>query len=288
VGSKLEAENAAGFSGTQVETSPGNGTSTNSVGFFDAGDWIKFTGVNMTTLNGIRVRAAGANSGGVVQVRSGSTTGLLLGSYTMQSTGGWTTWADRDIVFSATDSWTSGDLYLIGSSGGGIMNIDNVTLLTKDNSAGQGNAFPVAIPNPGFASGNTSGWSTFFQNGGSASAAAGGANYWGRITLGTAGAARWHQQLYQTQVSDGGTYTLKAWYHTTGAAKTIDCFVEKNGGDYASYAVQAVTSTGSSNWVQCNVTTSAIPAGQSFKFGVRGGDTAQTYDVDDFELIDNP
>ena len=285
VGSTLQAESAhpGNQSGTQLE----NGNTT--VGFFDQGDWLKFSGVNMSTLNGIRLRAAGANSGGVLQVRSGGLTGLILGEYTMQSTGGWATWAERDVVFTATDSWTSGDLYLIGKTGSGIMNLDSLTLLTKDNSGGNGNGFPVAIPNPGFAGGNTSGWSTFFNNGGSAAAAAGGSNFWGRITIPavTNPAVRWHQQLYQTQVSDGGTYTLKAFFHGTSSAKTIDCFIEQNGGSYTNYALQSVTSTGSSNWVQCNVTSSAIPAGQSFKFGVRGGDTTATYDVDDFELINN-
>jgi hypothetical protein len=81
---------------------------------------------------------------------------------------------------------------------------------------------------------------------------------------------------------------LKAYFHGASSAKTIDCFIEKNGGDYANYALDTKTSTGSSNWVQCSATSSAIPAGQSFKFGVRGGDTTATYDLDDFQLIDNP
>src|SRR5262249_4709756 len=78
--------------GTQLEYPPGNGTTNASVGYFDQGDSISFSNVNLTGAGGLSMRVAGANSGGQVQVRADSAAGTLLGTFTMSSTGGWQTW----------------------------------------------------------------------------------------------------------------------------------------------------------------------------------------------------
>jgi glucosylceramidase len=119
IGIKVEAERGS-LSGVQIEN---NGT---TVGFYDAGDYMAFPGINLTGVTGMNLRIAGANSGGVVEFRIDSPTGTLLGTYTMTSTGGWTTWADRTMSFTTTTSGTH-TLYVKGGSGGGIMNSDYFT-----------------------------------------------------------------------------------------------------------------------------------------------------------------
>jgi hypothetical protein len=87
---------------------------------------MAFPGINLTGVTGMNMRIAGANSGGVVEFRIDSATGTLLGSYTMASTGGWATWADRTMNFSTTTTGTH-TLYVKGGSGSGIMNSDYFT-----------------------------------------------------------------------------------------------------------------------------------------------------------------
>ena len=108
-------------SGTQSGTQLENGNTT--VGFFDAGDYMAFSNVNMNSVTSLDLRVAGLNSGGVMEVRLDSVSGTLLGSYTMSSTGGWATWATRNMALTTTATGTH-TLYLKGASGGGILNID--------------------------------------------------------------------------------------------------------------------------------------------------------------------
>lgn len=118
-GIRVEAERAS-LAGVQLEN---NGT---TVGFFDAGDTLAFPGMNLTGVTGMDMHIAGANSGGTVEFRIDSATGTLLGTYTMSTTGGWTTWADRSFNFSTTTTGIH-TLYVKGGSGGGIMNMDYFT-----------------------------------------------------------------------------------------------------------------------------------------------------------------
>jgi hypothetical protein len=72
---------------------------------------------------------AGNNSGGEMDVRVGSTTGTLLGTYVMSASGGWASWVPRTLNFSATVSGTH-NLFLVGKSGTGIFNIDHFNPVT--------------------------------------------------------------------------------------------------------------------------------------------------------------
>jgi hypothetical protein len=127
VGDTVQAEsgtfNATACAGVGVCTENG-GT---SVGYFDAGDYMAFSNMNLDGATGMDLRIAGEVAGGVMQVRADSCGGTLLGSYTMQATGGWATWADRSMSFSGSASGTH-TLYLCGVSGSGILNIDHFKL----------------------------------------------------------------------------------------------------------------------------------------------------------------
>jgi beta-glucanase (GH16 family) len=127
VGDTVRASNGVQV-GTQLEYSPANGTTGTSVGYFDQGDAISFQNVNMTGVGGVDMHIAGANSGGVLEAHLDSAAGTLLGSYTMASTGGWTTWADRSMSLSNPASG-SHTLVFTGAAGGtGIMNIETLKL----------------------------------------------------------------------------------------------------------------------------------------------------------------
>jgi len=94
-----------------LHTAPNGGT---IVGFFDAGDSISLPNVNLSGVTNMDLRIAGTNSGGVLEVRADSLTGPLLASYTMTSTGSWTTWATRNIGLSASSGQHT--IYLKGAS----------------------------------------------------------------------------------------------------------------------------------------------------------------------------
>jgi hypothetical protein len=82
----------------------------------------------------LELRAATVNAG-KVEVRLGSTTGTLLGTVNVSSTGGWTTW---DSFFAELDQAAGlNNLYLVfkdppGSSGLGLFNIDSFKLSWTD------------------------------------------------------------------------------------------------------------------------------------------------------------
>ncbi|HVJ19860.1 MAG TPA: carbohydrate-binding protein, partial [Polyangiaceae bacterium] len=120
VNSQVQAE-AGVQTGTQLE----NGNTT--VGYFDGGDSICVANVNMAGVTGLNMRIASANAGGVVEARLGSATGTLIGSHTVASTGGWTTWADRSMSVSAQTGVQTLCLKGAGTTAG-IMNIDFFTL----------------------------------------------------------------------------------------------------------------------------------------------------------------
>jgi hypothetical protein len=284
-GSTLQAENNTGQSGTTLVT----GTPS-YLGSLDTNDYFKFTGVDMTGVKGIHVQVAALNSGAVLGARVDSATGTQLGTMTVAATGGWTTFADQQMNLTVNSTGIH-DLYIkVESATGGAGNVDFITLSSTSNGTGQGTAFPAPIANPNFdmaltPTGVVQGWSTFFNNGGTFTSN----SSWGRIGLTTGTGVNWHQQVYQTKVGDGGTYTwhcdFKGNEGTTN--KTVNLFCEMNGGTYAPYGNVDCTSTGGAWNTTCSVTCSP-PAGTSFKFGLRAGQDAVDYDFDTCVLTDNP
>jgi beta-glucanase (GH16 family) len=132
LGSTVRAETGI-QGGTQKEYAPGNGSTGTTVGYFDGNttDYIKFINVNLTGVGGLGLRVAGdaSTAGKQMEVRADSVTGgTLLGTFTMSSTGGWTTWQDKSLTFSNPISG-SHDLYLRAlTNATGILNIETITL----------------------------------------------------------------------------------------------------------------------------------------------------------------
>jgi CxxC motif-containing protein (DUF1111 family) len=120
-GATVQAESGIG-TGIQLENS------NTTVGYFDAGDNIAYANINLTGVTGLNMRVAGETAGGVMQLRADSTTGTLLGSYTMTPTGGWQVYTDRSMTLSTTMTGVH-NVYMVGSTGAGIFNIDYFTLM---------------------------------------------------------------------------------------------------------------------------------------------------------------
>ncbi|HXK16346.1 MAG TPA: carbohydrate-binding protein, partial [Polyangiaceae bacterium] len=94
-----------------------------TLGFFDAGTWFCFGGVDVSGVTSIDLRMAAANVGGVLSVRLDSNAGNEVGRFTVStSTGGWSTWQTRTLTLSASSGVHS--LCFRGESGSGILNLD--------------------------------------------------------------------------------------------------------------------------------------------------------------------
>jgi hypothetical protein len=111
----VEAESLGDEAGDVNSGANNNGTGLSA---FAGGDYVKFAGVdfgtNATTFEA-RVAVPAATHAQVFELRLGGLNGTLIGTYTMQSTGGWTTYATQ----SSSIVSTSGvhDLYLVATGG---------------------------------------------------------------------------------------------------------------------------------------------------------------------------
>ncbi|RKR87607.1 type 1 glutamine amidotransferase [Micromonospora pisi] len=123
---QAEAFNSTG--GVQVVGKTGaNGGST--IGYIDNGDWAAYNGLNLTGVTSFRSRVVSGGAGGAIQVRTGSTTGPILGSVAVPNTGGWNTFADVTTNLSNVPASTQ-NLYLTFTGNGtGLFDVDDLTLV---------------------------------------------------------------------------------------------------------------------------------------------------------------
>jgi beta-glucosidase len=124
--SLVQAEAFAAQSGTQLEATTDTGGGQN-VGWIAPGDWLAYdvdfgpsTPVSVTT----RV-ASGTSATGTIQYRLDSTTGTIIASVPMSSTGGWQSWQSKTTTLSGTATGTH-RLYLTftGTAGSDFTNIN--------------------------------------------------------------------------------------------------------------------------------------------------------------------
>jgi type 1 glutamine amidotransferase len=96
------------------------------LGNASAGDWAAFAGIDLTGVTALRSRVASVNPTGGYQVRTGSTTGPVLGTVTVPNTGGWETYQD---VTTTLTNVPSGTQTLYFTFTGGNFDIDDFTLV---------------------------------------------------------------------------------------------------------------------------------------------------------------
>jgi hypothetical protein len=136
--------------------------------------------------------------------------------------------------------------------------------------------------------GGTSGWITYIYPG----AGSFGTDATGQDGSGSArfsipssygGTTDWYAHAYQTQVADGGAYTMSVYFQKAeGTSKKLTLFCEQEGGAYTEYGHQECTNT--SGWTQCSVTCTP-PAGVLTKFGVSAAWDNVDVRIDNMSLV---
>lgn len=116
----IEAENYQVVAGSvQVEGQ--------SLAYFDSGDKVMYSNVDFTGVSALKLRYATEKSG-TFELRIDSVNGSKILSYTTQATGSWSNYVEVTVNLEAAVSGVH-NLYLIGVSGDGIMNLDKISLL---------------------------------------------------------------------------------------------------------------------------------------------------------------
>ncbi|MFF4622732.1 carbohydrate-binding protein [Nonomuraea jabiensis] len=126
-----QAEHFGAQQGIQV-ANHGGAEGGATVGFTDNGDWISFEPYTLAGATRITARVSSGGPGGTIEVRSGSSTGTLLGTLTVSNTGGWDTFTDVSAALSNAPSGTT-KLFLVfkGVSGqGNLFDVDAFTFTT--------------------------------------------------------------------------------------------------------------------------------------------------------------
>jgi len=116
ISEKIEAEDFDDMSGIQTEVSTESG---DNVGYINNGDWLRFDDVNLSGISNIDARVATRTSGGTIEVRTGSSTGTLIGSITVNNTGGFQNWITTNTAINNTTGIQ--DVYLVFTGGNGYL-----------------------------------------------------------------------------------------------------------------------------------------------------------------------
>jgi hypothetical protein len=116
----LASVEAEAFSSSSGISNNGTG-----IGSLDSGDWAAYNGVNLgagASRIEFRVAVDPCCAGKRIEVRQGSTSGTLLGTLTVQNTGGWGTYTTQSTTLSGASG--TQNLYLVFQGGSGVGNLD--------------------------------------------------------------------------------------------------------------------------------------------------------------------
>ncbi|MBN1409192.1 MAG: carbohydrate-binding protein [Spirochaetales bacterium] len=93
----------------------------------DPGDWIAFNSIAMDNAFLVTTRVASSTSGNTIEIRTDSNTGTLIGTITVQNTGGTTSWVNHPTGISATTG--THDLYFVfNGTGSNMFDLNWITL----------------------------------------------------------------------------------------------------------------------------------------------------------------
>ncbi|MBX7265218.1 ThuA domain-containing protein [Micromonospora sp. Llam7] len=113
-----------GDAGVQTETTSDTAGGGQNIGFIEDGDWWSVDPADLTEIDEIRIRAASAVEGGVIEVRAGAVDGPVVASATVPGTGDWQTYTD---VTAPVTGAASGSLYFVAQDPtGGAGSLFNV------------------------------------------------------------------------------------------------------------------------------------------------------------------
>jgi type 1 glutamine amidotransferase len=105
----------------------GGASGGQTVGYIDNGDWAAYSQVNTAAARTFTARVSSGGAGGRIEIRSGSSTGPLLGSVAVANTGSWDTFTT---ISTALTGSANGQVVLVftGTGGGGLFDVDTFTL----------------------------------------------------------------------------------------------------------------------------------------------------------------
>ncbi|WP_155340974.1 family 43 glycosylhydrolase [Acrocarpospora corrugata] len=222
---RQEAETSAWSSGVETEASSEGGM---NVGFIENGDYVKVKGVafgnGATTFT---ARVASGAGGGRIEVRLGSATGTLVGTCTVNGTGGWQSWTT--VTCPVSGATGTRDLYLRFAGGGGYL--FNVNWWQFAGGGSGGNLLSNGTMEDG-----TTGWTS---SGGTLSAATNVAHGGSRSLLNSGRTAAWqgpHQNV-TAQLTNGRSYTTSVW-------------VRSQSGTPSAKATLTLTASGTTSYLQ--------------------------------------
>jgi cytochrome c len=129
---RIEADQAAEISGP-TKLSSGGCTNNKCLGAVNDGHSVRFGGIDLANVGGIKVRASSGNVGGKIEFHSGSGGGPLLGSVDVPNTGGWDKWIEPQTALPAAAAKDRTDVVAVFTNPGkgGLMNLDWVEFLPK-------------------------------------------------------------------------------------------------------------------------------------------------------------
>ncbi|GAA3239030.1 carbohydrate-binding protein [Actinocorallia longicatena] len=122
----VEAESFTSNSGVQL-ADKAEASGGHTVGYINNGDWTGYSGIDTLGATAFSARVSSGGAGGTIEIRSGSATGMLLGTLTVPVTGSWETFQDVSTALSGT---ASGPLFLVfkGQGDGYLFDVDTFTL----------------------------------------------------------------------------------------------------------------------------------------------------------------
>lgn len=103
-GDRIQVDRYNGIQNAQVHVIKGNEPKGFQVDFIQNNGWVKFDKVNFgnNKLKNISARVSTINSGGKLEIRTGSATGQLLATIDIPNTGSWNTWQTVTANFTAS------------------------------------------------------------------------------------------------------------------------------------------------------------------------------------------
>ncbi|MDI1461599.1 ThuA domain-containing protein [Catellatospora sp. KI3] len=124
----VQAESFTTASGVQAYTKAG-ANNGQTLGYVDPGDWASYAGVNTGGATSFRTRVVSGGAGGGIQVRTGSTTGPILGTVAVPNTGGWSTYANVSAPLTNVPTGNQTLFLTFTGTGTGLFDVDDFTLV---------------------------------------------------------------------------------------------------------------------------------------------------------------
>ncbi|WP_399341657.1 ThuA domain-containing protein [Umezawaea sp. Da 62-37] len=123
---QVQGEAFTSSAGVQV-ASHATAVGGQTLGYIENGDWAAYSQVSTTGARTFTARVSSGGAGGRIEVRSGSSTGTLLGSVAVVNTGGFDTFATVSTALTGT---TTGQVVLVftGATSGGLFDVDHFTI----------------------------------------------------------------------------------------------------------------------------------------------------------------